>query len=255
MAKLISIDLPTANWPSSVPVRAIVPDGVGKRRDGSGAVLFLLHGLFGSCDNWIEHTSLVDLLDGREYTVVAPEAWDSWYIDSASDRNESYEQFFFNDLVRWADEEFGPSPDRGIAGLSMGGFGAFVLGLKRPDLFRFAYSTSGAFVGPGLTRESNGFDELKDSAVKAFGLANSPQRREYDVFNLVRSLDAETTPEFIFDCGTEDSLLEINRSLSGVFAEKKIRFSFHEYAGGHDWDYWSARLTDILDAADRFLTN
>jgi putative tributyrin esterase len=252
MATVLRVDLPTANWPCDVPIRVILSRGW--RRSPRHSVLFMLHGLFGNCENWIELTPLVDKMDEHDFAVIAPEAWESWYVDSASQPSESYERFFLDDLLRWADDTFGPFRKRGVAGLSMGGYGAFSFGLKRPDLFEFAYSTSGAFVAPGIMEATDGFDELKPSAVTAFGPDGSPQRRDSDIFHLLRSASSGVRTEFVFDCGSEDSLFEINRQLADAFAETNLQFSFQAFPGGHDWNYWSDRLTNILEAAERKLS-
>lgn len=254
MPELLSVDLPTVNWPVYVPVRVIIPDKWDRKDENNQAAIFLLHGLFGNCNNWIELTPLLDLMGDRKYLVITPEAWDSWYVDSYSDPDKRYERFFFDDLVRWADEKFGPLRKRGVAGLSMGGYGAFLYGLKRPDLFDFAYSSSGAFVGPRITAETSGFDELKDSVSTAFSLDVEGNRCENDIFELLTKVESGIKTQFLFDCGAEDSFIEVNRSVANEFKKQKITCSFRELSGEHDWVYWSERLIDILDTADKILT-
>src|SRR5262245_54876263 len=62
-------------------------------------------------------------------------------------RTRNYETYIAKDLVGWVDAHYrtiARRDGRGIAGLSMGGFGAMSVGLRHPDEFAAAASHSGA---------------------------------------------------------------------------------------------------------------
>src|SRR4030095_4148863 len=70
-----------------------------------------------------------------------------WYTDSATVASDKYETYILQELIpevqrryRTIESRYG----RGIAGLSMGGYGALKFGLKHPEMFAFAASMSGA---------------------------------------------------------------------------------------------------------------
>src|SRR5689334_7175343 len=79
-----------------LPYRVLIPESAQENGKAT-AVLFLLHGLFGNCDNWLDRTRLLELAKERRYIVVLPEGEDSWYVDS--DANGSFESVYLSELV------------------------------------------------------------------------------------------------------------------------------------------------------------
>src|SRR5260221_6906184 len=127
----------------NVLYRVLLPAGYEKG-EANYPVLFLLHGLFGSFENWTELTSLGRYIQNLPLIVVMPDGGDGWYTDSADvDANESY---LIDELIPTVDRAFRTIPNRSsraIAGNSMGGYGAFKFALKYPGLFCLAGSFSG----------------------------------------------------------------------------------------------------------------
>ncbi len=217
-------------------------------------VLYLLHGLFGHFENWIELTDITNQAVAHQLIVVMPDGADGWYTDSATVEAERYETFILVELLgsighryRTHEEKAG----RAIAGLSMGGYGAFKFALKRPDLFRVAASFSGAFEAPERTPDIPGFnsDELSPSIMKAFGPRGSRTRVENSLFRLIEGLsetDVLGLPFFYFNCGTEDRFLQTNLRLDKAMRKKGIVHEYQEIIGGHDWDYWGSQVTSLL---------
>jgi pimeloyl-ACP methyl ester carboxylesterase len=83
----------------------------------------------------------------------------SFYVNSPVTGN--WEDFVVHDLVEYIDDNYRTLPragSRGIAGHSMGGFGALNIAMKHPDVFSAVYSISpGLFDEHGLA-ESQMFD-------------------------------------------------------------------------------------------------
>ena len=48
-------------------------------------------------------------------------------------------------------------------------------------------------------------------------------------------------------CGNQDPLAEANRMLAGRMRDTGLEVTYHEMAGGHDWDFWNAALPQALD--------
>lgn len=242
------------------PYCALLPNGY----EGSGVnypVLYLLHGLFGRYDDWLERTSLARRAARRRLIVVMPEGGDGWYCDSATAADDKYESYFVRELLPEIDSRYRTISDRGgraIAGLSMGGYGAFKLAFKRPDLFALAVSLSGAFDPAERSDEAPGFDweSLRPSILKAFGWAGSSTRAENDLYKIVEELPAEKIPELpylYFDCGIEDGFLDANRRLGLALSTRGVAHRFQEIAGGHDWEYWDQRVPLLLSLAGEML--
>lgn len=237
-----------------VPVRVILPESYGLS-ECRYAVLYLLHGLFGSCDNWLELTGIIDHSRGMELIIVMAEGGDGWYTDSAASEDEKRESYIVRELMPEIEKRFRCDAERlGVAGLSMGGYGALKFALKYPGKFVFAGSMSGAFVGPQLTRENcpAEFEELLPSAEQAFGDSGSQTRIENDLFRIIESMPPETitrAPYVYLDCGDEDSLLQTNREMAELLKSRGIRHEYHEESGGHEWDYWDRQLKKLLNVA------
>jgi len=243
-----------------LPFRIILPEKYDTSKEKYPA-LYLLHGLFGSCDNWLELTEIKNYLAGKELIVVLPEGGNGWYSDSTTIEKDKFESFFINELIPTIEANyrvFENKEKRAIAGLSMGGFGALKFALKRLDLFAFAGSMSGAFDAPRLTEKNQGFGwkEMSPSILEVFGKEDSAARIENDLFKIIRQIPEEKKsflPDIYIDCGVEDGFLEVNRKLAELLEEERITFEYYEVFGGHDWNYWDKQIQIILRKVDEIL--
>jgi S-formylglutathione hydrolase FrmB len=217
-------------------------------------VLYLLHGLFGHHDDWITRTNLAEYAAGYDLIIVTPEGNDSWYIDSATVASDKYESYILRELIPDVDARYRTIKDRrarGVAGLSMGGYGALKYGLKHPDYFAFAGSMSGALDPANRNEEHPGFawDVLRPSITAAFGPPNSPARQANDLHQIARNLTAAniaSLPYLYFDCGLEDGFLPTNRELAEILIAKKIPHQYRQLPGGHNWGYWDRQVREVL---------
>ena len=69
--------------------------------------------------------------------IVTPDGFTSFYINTA-DGKLNYEDFFIKELIPHIEKTYKVKAEkrfRGIAGLSMGGYGALMYALKYPNLF------------------------------------------------------------------------------------------------------------------------
>ena len=236
-----------------MPFCALLPPGYEKSGERY-PVLYLLHGLFGRHDDWLVRTGLEEEAARHRLLVVMPEGGDGWYTDSATVRDHKYESHLVHELLPEIDGRYrtiSGRRGRAIAGLSMGGYGAFKLAFKRPELFALAVSLSGAFDAPGRSDAAPGSDweSLRPSVLRAFGGAESRTRADEDLYRVVEELPAETIPELpylYFECGTEDGFLQANMRLEAALAAKGIAHGFQQVAGGHDWEYWGGRVRPLL---------
>ena len=244
------------------PYRVVVPED-GEGREKNWPVLYLLHGLFGSCDNFLELTRLTEYVAGKRLVVVLAEGGDGWYTDSATTLEDKFESSLLNELMPDVESRYGCGGSRSlraVAGLSMGGYGALKFACKRPDLFIFAASMSGAFDAASRTAQNPGFDweNLGPSIQKAFGAANGRVRRENDLFRLAADFSptGPPGPPFIYlDCGLDDGFLETNRELAALLRKKRIPHLYRELPGGHDWHYWDRQTAFIVDLATERLNS
>ena len=125
--------------------------------------LYLLHGFLGNNKAWTaggyQGMSLQPLMDEmikggkiREMIVVVPNGWNAYkgafYTNSTVTGN--WEDYIYRDLVQNVDANYrtiARPESRGIAGHSMGGYGAVVLAMKHPDVFSAVYALSPCCLG------------------------------------------------------------------------------------------------------------
>ncbi|MDQ3750453.1 MAG: alpha/beta hydrolase-fold protein [Acidobacteriota bacterium] len=120
--------------------------------------LYLLHGFSDKIEHWTKGgyrgMSLQLMIDGliksgaiNEMIVIVPNGRNnylgSFYTNSTVMGN--WEDYIFRDLVSYIDSNYrtmARAESRGIAGHSMGGYGAITLGMKHPDIFSAIYALS-----------------------------------------------------------------------------------------------------------------
>ena len=237
---------------TTLPYNVILPTDYETSKTTRYPVLYLLHGLTGHYSDWVTRSNVADYAAAYRMIVVTPEGNDSWYIDSATSKYESY---ILRELIpdvqqryRTIEARYG----RSIAGLSMGGYGAIKFGLKSPFMFVFAASMSGAFVVPRLAEKDT--PESWVESLKVFGALGSETRRANDLFEIIEKLTPariSSLPYFYFDCGTDDLplIFSSNRELAALMLEKDIPHEFRQLPGDHSWAYWDRQVQEILKIA------
>ena len=116
-------------------------------------VTYLLHGYGDADDGWIQFGEVNRLADDAIKTgkippmiIVTPDGFTSFYVNAANG-NLNYEDFFIKELIPHIEKTYKVKAEkrfRGIAGLSMGGYGSLLYALKYPDLFAAAAPLSAA---------------------------------------------------------------------------------------------------------------
>lgn len=251
MPDLIEGILQSPSMQRGMPYKVITPARYPESRLRY-PVLYLLHGLFGSFTNWTELTDLHSRAADLSLIIIMPEGGDGWYTDAGDGRQ--HESYVIGELIDEIDMKFRTIANRagrGIAGNSMGGYGAFKFALKYPRLFSFAASMSGAFFAPQLHGPAGDIDweELEPSIMKVFGSSDSETRKQNDLYQIAAGKHAKDLPYFYFDCGLSDGFISENRRLAETFADLGISHEFLELEGGHDWDYWNWRVRHLLELA------
>lgn len=130
----------------STSMQVLLPQGAGPgqigQAEGGGEgpypVLYLLHGWSDDDSIWMRRTSIERYAMERGLAVVMPRGELSYYQNMAS--GMAFYDFIAEEVPRLCESWFPIRKDRAgtfAAGLSMGGYGAFLLGLSRPD--RYVY--------------------------------------------------------------------------------------------------------------------
>jgi S-formylglutathione hydrolase FrmB len=230
----------------SMKYRVLVPSSYdsGNRRY---PVLYLLHGLYGSYENWTKLTHLEEYSSVDDFIIAMPDANDSWYTNWYLDRQNKFEDYIVRDFLPEFERRYrtiADREDRVIAGLSMGGYGALKIGLKYPQLFRMVGSFSGALnAASGLAGQRL---EFADQLNKVYGPPDSPTRNQNDLFQIAEESSPQSAPYLYLDCGTADFFVVTNREFTSLLRSRKFAYEYHELPGDHNWDYWDARIRYFL---------
>ncbi len=132
-----------------------------------------------------------------------------------------------------------------VAGLSMGGFGAFKLALNYPDRYAAAASLSGA-----LIRMRGAIDpEIARDLALAYGTEGAQVGSVSDLYTQaqkVAQLPSEQRPDLYAWCGVDDFLIEHNREFREFADSLGLDLLYEEGPGGHTWDRWDETIQRVL---------
>jgi S-formylglutathione hydrolase len=252
-------------------------------------VVYLLHGFTDDTDHWwgvVAHfvsvpASMDKALAGgatKEMILVMPNAFTRYFgsMYSSSVTTGDWERFVARELVAHIDAHYRTLADvnsRGLAGHSMGGYGAIRIGMKHPDVFSSIYAMSSCCLSPTLGFDADRGrkaeavkrpDEVKGldfmmKATFASAAAWSPNPKNPPLYLDVPTKDGTPRPEVLakwianaplttldqyivnlkslkglaFDVGTKDFLLNDSKTLDAVLTAYDVPHSYETYEGDH----------------------
>ncbi len=225
-------------------------------------VVYLLHGYGDDDTGWVQFGEVNRYADEAiangdipPMIIVMPDGGVSWYINSY-DGATKYEDFFIKEFMPAIEKTYRIKAEkryRGIAGLSMGGYGTLIYALKYPDLFSAAAPLSAAvFEDESIsTMPDANWDrtfaqlygkDLKgnDRLTKAF-YDNSPLK-----IVETKSKEELSKVRYWIDCGDDDFLINGNCMLNIALTKKEVPHEFRVREGAHTWTYWRTGITDAL---------
>jgi S-formylglutathione hydrolase FrmB len=180
-------------------------------------VVYLFHGGGQDHTAFMARTAFTPMARKHEFIVVMPAAERS-YSALGPEAQGRYHDYVAGELVDYVDSHYRTIPTkerRAIGGLSMGGRIASMTALTHADRF---------------------------SAVGAFSPALRPDAEEA-VHNVPAS-----APFFYISCGTQDSLLPINREFVSWLMERDLPHEYREAPGlGHTWALWDEQISVFFD--------
>lgn len=209
-------------------------------------LVILLHGVYGSAWVWTQkagvHRSALQMIQNQEIRpmVIAMPSDGLWGDGSGylAHNQRDFEKWIVEDVPNAVSENIpsvGSVSKMAISGLSMGGFGALRLGIKYSAKFE-AISAHSSITDiaqmPFFVEEARENYSQKDT-------------RENSVLGVLEKYPARL-PKIRFDCGTEDELIDENRTLHTELERLKIDHAYEEFPGAHEWSYWQRHVKDSL---------
>ncbi|SDS39381.1 S-formylglutathione hydrolase FrmB [Paenibacillaceae bacterium GAS479] len=221
----------------------------GRAFTGKFPVLYLLHGLSDDHSIWLRRTSIERYAADYGIAVVMPTVHRGFYTDMKI--GGKYWTFISEELPDIASSLFPLSEQREqnfAAGLSMGGYGSFKLGLRKPDRFAAVASLSGALdIGSIYERQ----DIMQPWEIESiFGKREEAAGGLDDLFHLaeqVALLPPEDQPQFFQSCGTEDFLYPDNLAFHTHAVKLGLSLTVEYGPGDHNWSYWDEQIKRVLD--------
>jgi S-formylglutathione hydrolase FrmB len=238
-------------------------------------VLYLLHGLTSNYTAWAR-MNVPSYARTYDLIVVMADAGNSWYVNwakSEEGQKNRWEDAIIKDLIGHVDATYrtvARREGRAINGLSMGGFGGLMLGLRHPDLFCSIGSESGALsyaktAGERLkesreptrpnrepSKDPNpaigiaGFSSQAERSPKGRIFTSAEEAAAHDPFQLVLKVPRDQLPHIYIDCGTEDRLIEASQAFAKLLMENKIPFTYAQSPGGHAAPYWAREVGQAM---------
>ena len=216
-------------------------------------VIYLLHGNGQGFREWSLYSRAADWAR-QGFVLVMPEGHSSYFMDAVTPASDRYEDFVTKDLPADAERGLGPvtREERVIAGVSMGGFAALVLGMKHPEEYGFVGALS-----PPVDAAERGFRLQRWQQYwgfrRIFGPMGSATRRADDPFVIVRGVDAARMPFIYLGVGRSEPLREPVERFDRALTQAEVRHEFEEQPGGHNWGQWGSQLPGLFAAMHTYL--
>lgn len=249
-------------------------------------VLYLLHGYMQNYTIWGRNLAAAFYARNlNDLILVLPDAGNSWFINYATSeagKKDNWEDHIIEDVIAHVDANYRTEArreGRAIAGLSMGGFGAFSMGLRHPELFISIGSTSGALshartaaaaLRAGINRSPGsrdaerqarieeadafiskivdipGFSTQDERTPKGIDFATVEQAEAYDPFSIIYNVPRSQMPHIYMDAGTEDGLVNEARELAQLLMANNVPFDYMQTQGRHNSEYWRRSIGHMM---------
>ena len=223
------------------------PAGYEQNKKAKYPVLYVLHGIGGDEDAWLEQGRAAQILDnliaqgkakpmivvftnGNISQEAAPGQNSTGYTRPTMQLPQTMEGTFetaFPEIVKFIDSNFrtiAKKQSRAICGLSMGGFHTLYVTLNNPDMFNY----SGMFSA-------------------AIGVSDASVSPIYQDFDAKLATYFSKKPALLWiGCGNTDFLIQSNQEFVKKLQDNNYPHEYLENEGGHIWKNWRIYLTEFV---------
>ncbi|MBQ4537821.1 MAG: hypothetical protein II994_09445 [Lachnospiraceae bacterium] len=214
-------------------------------------VLWLCHGGSGDENEWLYYSTIAAIPDEKGIAIVLVNANDSCFVDMPYGKN--YGTYIGSELPDIIHNMFPclseKREDNYIAGLSNGGYGCFIVGLKNRERF----AAIGAFsAGDKADAAPKPFKEgVMNPRIRMFGQVDI-RDTEYSMKYLAGKVAGEDGPKprIYHACGSLDPWLDLNllvKDYMEALACPEYDYTYHQREGlGHEWKFWDEEVRNFL---------
>tara|TARA_R110002051_G_scaffold1523_1_gene8489 strand:+ start:13768 stop:14655 length:888 start_codon:yes stop_codon:yes gene_type:complete len=223
-------------------------------------VIYLLHGYGGDENVWLQYGLIDHFMDSAienaeipPSIVIMPDGGQHFYINDFKG-NSKFEDMFFQEFIPMVEQEYRikkSKEQRAVVGNSMGGYGAFLYGVKHHDMFGSCVPLSAAIISldnpmtnnliwKGIAKNLYGMDIDSQNPDTGHWDANDPMK-------LIQAIPKDILKtRFYFDIGDDDFLYSGNAKAYVELRNMKVEHEFRIHDGGHDWIFWQASIPRFL---------
>jgi enterochelin esterase-like enzyme len=223
----------TLNRPKEMYV--YVPAAYGRQHDRSFPVLYLRHGGGDNESSWTKDGRTDIILDNliaagkaQPMLVVMTNGHTdgTWAGGSSVEGIHTLEKELLNDIIPTIEKRYRVTKDRrsrAIAGLSMGGGQAYVIGLRNVDKFAAIGQFSSGLLSDRQFNHQAYLPQIMDNP----------------------SYINEHLDLLWISCGTKDTRYEGHLAFTEDLNKKGLKNEFHTLSFGHEWEFWRRQLHDF----------
>ena len=218
--------------------------------------LYLLHGYTGSAMEWFRSGNVGDISQMNNLAIIMPDGENHFYVNDMG-RRDMYSDLIGQELVEFTRRVFPLSTKREdtiIGGISMGGFGALINGMRFHDTFGHIVAISPALVKYDIasaTDQPNPVGATRGFFSSVFGDLDKYPESENEPGVLAARLKAEGAdfPSIYLACGRNDMLVRPARDLHADFERLGVEHRYVEGPGSHEPIFFYPHLNHGLSFA------
>ena len=232
------------------PTSSLYPQEIPYYQGKKYQTLYLLHGATGDQTVWTRYSKIEWYAQKNQLAVVMAAANNSSYVNMKHGLN--YYTFFTEELPKIVQNILPLSKkreDNFIAGISMGGYGTWRIGLGCPEKFAAMAILSSSILRDEMNRVSRTGAAFPKRQENTFGSEEELMNSDNNTARLLRKRVEEGAelPAIYMACGTEDFLYSSNLHTKQLLEELKVPFTYSEGPGVHDWTFWDEEIRKVVD--------